>query len=402
MEKGSSTETGLTLGAYLKSVRLQRRITVEQAAVELHVASAIVRDVEADDFSSFSARVYFLGFVESYAAFLDAPPEELQPRLKKAGVHFISKIQEYENVVAAERDYANGREIMGRLWNKTISRKRKVQFIVLVSGLSTLAFLLLAAGAAFFLFKGHLSSSSILAGRRSGKSENFVIKEKVSKIKFHSGDTLTVMLGSKSYKIRVVRKSSLLWSLIPSDPSFLQSSDPSYPLRHTVLVELFFKHPYDLRLYFTPEVQKRRYIELLIQKVGNGGAVSSAPAQAPDLTPTGIKFNAPPVLILKSMRPVTLTVTVSFRGHLFFHYETDGQVELPGKTFEDDSQVSFNFYHRAVIWSSNAGKTQIRIGDQRIGDQYISLGRIGEVVAGELIWLPSEDGGLKLMYRRLQ
>lgn len=61
-----------TLGAYLRSVRLRRRLSLERASEETRIRRDYLMRIESDEFD-FLAPAYVRGFLRSYARFLDVP-----------------------------------------------------------------------------------------------------------------------------------------------------------------------------------------------------------------------------------------------------------------------------------------------------------------------------------------
>lgn len=63
-----------TLGGYLRSVRLHRRLSLERVAEETRIRRDYLMRIESDEFD-FLAPAYVRGFLRSYARFLEIPVE---------------------------------------------------------------------------------------------------------------------------------------------------------------------------------------------------------------------------------------------------------------------------------------------------------------------------------------
>ncbi|WP_434930211.1 RodZ domain-containing protein [Shewanella sp. HL-SH5] len=61
-----------TVGAILKAAREKKGVTVEAAALQLHLRPRILNDIEADNFTNISSNTYARGYIKNYARFVDA------------------------------------------------------------------------------------------------------------------------------------------------------------------------------------------------------------------------------------------------------------------------------------------------------------------------------------------
>jgi hypothetical protein len=57
-------------GNVLQAIRKARGLSIEQVSEKTHIPRASLSAIEANDFSSFAARVYLVGFVRQFAQFL--------------------------------------------------------------------------------------------------------------------------------------------------------------------------------------------------------------------------------------------------------------------------------------------------------------------------------------------
>jgi cytoskeleton protein RodZ len=72
------------IGRRLRSARERSGLTVEQAALKLHLDPAVLRGLEAEDFGSLGAPIYVKGYLGRYAELVGESAESLQHMLSNA------------------------------------------------------------------------------------------------------------------------------------------------------------------------------------------------------------------------------------------------------------------------------------------------------------------------------
>lgn len=68
----------MTAGALLRKAREERRITLRQAADDTKITSRHLQAIEDDNYMVFPGETYALGFLASYAVYLDVDPDEVK------------------------------------------------------------------------------------------------------------------------------------------------------------------------------------------------------------------------------------------------------------------------------------------------------------------------------------
>ncbi|HRP69263.1 MAG TPA: helix-turn-helix transcriptional regulator, partial [Turneriella sp.] len=68
----------MTAGALLKKTREEKRITLRQAADDTKITSRHLQAIEDDNYMVFPGETYALGFLTSYAVYLDVDPDEVK------------------------------------------------------------------------------------------------------------------------------------------------------------------------------------------------------------------------------------------------------------------------------------------------------------------------------------
>lgn len=71
------------IGHYLRDVRESLKVTVEQAAVILHIRPKYLYDLEKGDLSNMPGKAYIRGYIKNYAEYLMLDPAEVMAEYEK-------------------------------------------------------------------------------------------------------------------------------------------------------------------------------------------------------------------------------------------------------------------------------------------------------------------------------
>ncbi len=83
-QAGGESGRGSGIGPRLRSARERSGLTVEQAALKLHLDPAVLQGLEAEDFGALGAPIYVKGYVGRYAELVGESAESLQQLLSSA------------------------------------------------------------------------------------------------------------------------------------------------------------------------------------------------------------------------------------------------------------------------------------------------------------------------------
>ena len=67
----------------LREARAARGISLEQVTRDIHISKSFLEALEAGDYSDFPGEAYVVGFIRSYATYLELDPEPLVDRYRK-------------------------------------------------------------------------------------------------------------------------------------------------------------------------------------------------------------------------------------------------------------------------------------------------------------------------------
>ena len=66
-------------GAYLKSRREEKGLSIADVSAQIYLQRHVIEALERDDYDSLPIRAYVYGYLQSYAKFLNVPPERVLP-----------------------------------------------------------------------------------------------------------------------------------------------------------------------------------------------------------------------------------------------------------------------------------------------------------------------------------
>ncbi len=93
-----------SLGEYLRQVRKQKGLGIDQIAEKTRINPVYIRALEDEHFDQFPGETFAKGFVRSYARSLGLDEKEILKRFKEASAHFYSKSTEDEREVAVNAE----------------------------------------------------------------------------------------------------------------------------------------------------------------------------------------------------------------------------------------------------------------------------------------------------------
>ena len=70
------------IGDHLKKARKIKKIKIKSVSDELNISEYILKKIESNDFSNITHKAYLIGYLRSYANFLELNSEEIIKRYK--------------------------------------------------------------------------------------------------------------------------------------------------------------------------------------------------------------------------------------------------------------------------------------------------------------------------------
>ncbi|MBN1698607.1 MAG: helix-turn-helix domain-containing protein [Spirochaetales bacterium] len=436
-------------GEKLREVRESKNYTLEQVARETRISRRYIEALESEDFAAFPGETYLIGFLRSYAEYLDLDPD-----------HFVNL---YRNIKIQEQPIP-----FDELLNN--NRKMPRSVVVLIAGLGIV---LLAGGIAalsFFVMtnmekpeamKDKIEDPAVL---KTDEGEEFVFNDaEVLTRWFREHDRITIPLGENTYRMEILKaeeplqlkvmdKTTLLY--IGKKVSFDLNDDQKFDvtLVFNDLITSDYGNQANIGLYkitvskpvyiagedgtgdgierpsgeqkgedeeteaaaiistpqpaVTPlsratQVQPTPPAEMIETEdiASNEATLASNEAtlasnEASETVETGtettIRINEETITVIgESEKREPFAVDIDFRGHCLFRYAQDGEM-MPERFFSkgEDFEIE-NVKNEVKLWISNANSVKAKV----LGKELI-MGRAGQVVTKLIHWVRNESSGL--------
>ncbi|MBF0099988.1 MAG: helix-turn-helix domain-containing protein [Desulfobacterales bacterium] len=92
---------GMTFGSYLKSVRLQKSMTLEQISAETRIGTHMLNYIEEEDIAHLPESIFTKGFLKAYAEIVDVDPETVLNQYLIA----VKNYKEQQKPVVSQKAY---------------------------------------------------------------------------------------------------------------------------------------------------------------------------------------------------------------------------------------------------------------------------------------------------------
>ena len=94
-----SDKESLSFGQYLQSVRLEKKISLEQVSDETRIGLGTLKLIEKEEHENLPAKVFVKGFLRAYARAIGADGEEAVQR-------YESRLSVIKELSGTDKDYA--------------------------------------------------------------------------------------------------------------------------------------------------------------------------------------------------------------------------------------------------------------------------------------------------------
>ncbi len=87
MSDQKDTESGPSPGALLRSLREKQGLSIADVSARIYLQKSIIEALEQDDYDNLPIQAYIYGYLQSYAKFLNVPPEQVLSLYKQEAVY---------------------------------------------------------------------------------------------------------------------------------------------------------------------------------------------------------------------------------------------------------------------------------------------------------------------------
>lgn len=376
-----------SIGEKLRSAREEKGYSPDQVARDTNIARRFILAMEQEEFSAFPGDTYLLGFLRNYADYLGLDSERL--------------VTLYRNMKIQEQPVPMEELIQGN---------RRHLSIGLIAGI-VIGLLVLAGGGygAYTWFsrdtggagpeqeqanaatetEAETEAEATVGGQAAG--ERYEMAEEIVERRFREGQILRLMLSDETVDIEVSEVSEDVTLTTPYGTTTAE-------LGKELLLDLTEDNKNDIRI-IVQDIDTQGGTAVLRFDRGLGRAaetddeaVSASEAedsldedgQGGSMTGLGTSSvesrTQSPVTILSADQPEAFRLDVTFRGHSLVRYLKDGEVREQ-RYFNKDDNFRLNVDREVMLWISNAGSFQARIGGEEV-----DFGGPGEVATKLLRW----------------
>ena len=367
-----------SIGAKLQGTRESKGYSIEQVARETHIAKRFIEAMEAEDFDSFPGEPYLLGFLRTYANFLDLDGNELVTLYKN------TQIQEAPPPMEELLDTNRGSR-----WKKIVLL---AAVVILLGGGVTIAIVsgLFAEGPAD---AEPLSEAAVETEEEPVEqivTSSITLTDEFLEQRFREGTRLDIPVGGETYPLTIaainegvtLRTPQALELISPGqEESFDMSGDGDADVRVVVR---------DIVQGEEPTVVMR--VDRVVASPSGAGQTASRAIGEETDTPVIGTSSEPSRLesttvIAEFDEQQEYFVEIEFRGYTLFRYLINGE-ERNQQYMQSGDVFRTSVDGEILLWFSNAGSARVRAAGREI-----PFGDAGEVAIGLLRWRDNQATG---------
>ncbi|MBN2535014.1 MAG: helix-turn-helix domain-containing protein [Spirochaetales bacterium] len=428
-------------GEKLREIRESKKYTIDQVARETRISKQYLEALENEDFQVFPGETYLIGFLRSYAEYLDLDPD-----------HYVNL---YKNIKIQEQPIP---------FNELLDMKKKLSPFLI--GLAAFLGVALVAAIGVILFftlfnktvdTGIANTTDLPVKKEDG--EIFRFHDEVMTEWFRKGDLILVELGEKEYPVEVMATGREADLKVMEKPVLLSMGiEQSFDLNEDGKLDLslvcndfkeseygnevnlgFYKINVLKLVYTEDELAAKETDETIDADTTKETGVPESgetPSPKPEITPreepapspenTRRKEETPSPkpeitqgreetttstegmtgagdssllvnnvkikqdtrnVIVEAAKPESFTISIEFRGYCNFSYQIDEKPREYRFFLKDDS-VSLSAAREVMLWISNANSAKTTIAGQSV-----VMGKAGQVVTKLVYWIKDETDG---------
>ena len=346
------------IGAKFQTAREAKGYTIEQVARDTHISKRFLQAIEVEDFDEFPGEPYLLGFLRSYAEFLDLDSREV------VSLYRNLKLQEQPAPI-----------------DELLVRRSPKPYLIAAAVVIVLAAAI--TGSVLYLTGETFQARS--AARREAApvvtaGEQYIMTEEVMERRFNEGDSIRVTVRDEPYQLTLAAITDSLTIETPFGPHTIAAAQEQ-------AIDINQNGEADVRV--------------IVREIADGSAVvrfdrlvqSPSPTQgavAADGSPTrtdAIGSTTVPsrvrqaTLIAEFPAQRAITLSIQFTGPTMLRTLVDGTTRTE-RFFQSGQSVQITAQNSAQLWTSNAGATRVNVEGRDV-----SLGTAGQVTAALIGWV---------------
>lgn len=385
-----------SIGEKLKTAREEKGYSPDQVARDTNIARRFILAMEQEDFSAFPGDTYLLGFLRNYADYLGLDSERL--------------VTLYRNMKIQEQPVPMEELIQG---------KKRSPSIGLMVGIVLGVAVVVGGGYGAYTYFSRDAGEAEAASTRAESEEpqqsdteaaadRYEMGEEIVERRFREGQVLRLELNDATVDIRVSEVADEVTLTTPL-------GSITAGLGKELLLDLTEDNQNDIRILVqdidvqggTAVLRFDRGLGRTAEAAGDGSEAAdrgqasggrtagetdsgeaSAGGSVSDFGSTSVESRTQNrANILTAEQPEAFRLDVTFRGYSLVRYRKDGEIREQ-RYFNKDDTLRLNVDREVMLWISNAGSFQARIGGEEV-----DFGGPGEVATKLLRWERDEETG---------
>jgi hypothetical protein len=361
-----------SIGAKLNAARSDKGVSIEQAARDTHIAKRYLIALEAEEFEEFPGEVYLLGFLRSYAEYLDLDGQEL--------------VTIYHNILLQEQPPPID-ELLDR--HGDTKRVRRVVTLVLIA--------IIVGTAAVLVFTGIIPlRQHDVRQRETPVAENapFRLDEQFVERRFEEGDIVIIPVDGIEATLEFVSVDDRV--AVGSDAGIVRLS-----AGERQVLDITGEGSGDISLSISQiyaEDDPRALVARVDRVVESPGRIETETTEVSETDRESLaigRTNEPTreleaTVITRFDQAQEYFIEADIRGFTMFRWEVDDQPREE-RYLQNGDRLRTSATDLVRIWVSNAGNVRLRVAGVPV-----ELGDQGEVVASVIRWGQSDGGGVQL------
>ena len=358
-----------SLGDKLKSARVGKDISLDQAGKDTKIAIRYLEALENEDFSCFPGETYITGFLRNYGAFLELDVQEL------LSLYRAFRIQEQPIPV-----------------EQLLKKPSAAPKVAIISLLIILVFGIIAGGIFIFITRPERPVAAVPAARILAE---YLMSTDQFEQRFYQGDVLLVPSGQDRYRLELVSLGEAVTIRTPTGSVIID-------LSQNANIDLDSDGMTSVRISAIDYARNNPDMGVLLRFELYSAFASPAALESPEMAI--ITGQTASTVIFSSPNPYPFTLQIHFQGYCMFRWEVlfeRDRRERREQYFQRSDELNIQAQNGIRIWISNAQAAQFRvIGGGRTVP--VEIGSPGEIVVADIRWVRDEENRFRLIVARLE
>ena len=351
--------SNISIGDLLKNARIEKKLTVEQAANDTYISIRLINALEKEQYEKFTSEMYVVGFLKCYAEYLEIDSEYIVRRFRNVSV------QEQPTPVT-------------ELLKKHSISKRMI--FIICSIIITVSGVLLFLGRSFIL--DSWLDIPVSREQEGGgdtallpiSSNVYLLEDGFLERDFKQGDKVGISLEEALFFIEIENIARRIT---------LQTTDDTITIRERerIIIDMNGDEQEDIEVLVHNIVrdQDAPYTTIRIVERGDDSVDNNIVQETEVDTPYGNTTIASrrksPINLGEHESDAPFPVEISFTSRVYLRYQVDDDSRVE-QLYTSNDTLSLNPRRILRIWSTNAGAVSFNVINR-----LISIGKLGEITS---------------------